>query len=119
MLRSLLPASLAASLCCVVASAVPAIAQNRSLWLYNGQNATVSGYFLAGENIYGTCDSDCYDLDLFLYDTAGNLVASDTLLDSYPIVTAPYTGNFSVTVTMPNCSHSAGCAVGVSSDHGF
>ncbi len=119
MRRSFLPISLAVALCGGAMSSLPAAAQDRSLWLYNGQSATVYGYFLAGEGIYGSCDYDCYDLDLYLYDSAGNLVASDTLLDSFPIVNAPYTGNFTIEVTMPNCSHSAGCAVEVSSDYGF
>ncbi|NJK72043.1 MAG: hypothetical protein HC926_01095 [Synechococcaceae cyanobacterium SM2_3_60] len=119
MLRSLLPASLAAALCCGAVGSLPAAAQDRSLWLYNGESTTVYGYFLAGEGIYGSCDYDCYDLDLYLYDSTGRLVDSDTLLDSIPIVNAPYTGNFEIQVTMPNCSHSAGCAVEVSSDYGF
>ncbi len=117
MLRSLLPASLVAGLCCTLT--MPAQAQDRELWLFNGESTTVSGYFLEGERIYGSCDSDCADLDLFLYDAGGNLVSSDTLLDAVPIVAVPFTGDFLVEVTMVNCTHSAGCAVEVSSDHGF
>ncbi len=117
MLRSLLPASLVAGLCCTLA--LPAQAQDRELWMYSGESTTVSGYFLEGESIYGSCDSDCTDLDMFLYDSGGNLVSSDTLLDSIPIVTTPFTGDFFVEVTMVNCTTSAGCAVEVSSDHGF
>lgn len=119
MLRSFVPVSLVAGLCCIISSAAPALAQDRSLWMYSGESSSVSGYFLEGESIYGTCDADCSDLDLFLYDGAGNLVASDTLLDAVPIVTAPYAGDFTVTVSMPSCSTSAGCAVGISSDNGF
>ncbi|NJL98735.1 MAG: hypothetical protein HC924_07940 [Synechococcaceae cyanobacterium SM2_3_2] len=94
-------------------------AQSRELWLYNGNVETVSGYFLAGEQISGWCDSDCYDLDLVLVDGSGQAVSEDFLPDAVPVVMAPYSGEFSVRVIMANCSHSAGCAVSVDSTHGF
>jgi hypothetical protein len=97
----------------------PIMAQDRSLWLHDGEETSVSGYFYAGENIYGDCDGDCYDLDLFLYDNAGRLVDSDELKDAYPILQAPYEGTFSVRVKMYDCTHVAGCAVEISSDYGF
>ncbi|MEL6136265.1 MAG: hypothetical protein AAFR42_02475 [Cyanobacteria bacterium J06628_6] len=103
----------------IVGTMTEARAQDRDLWLYNGQTATVEGYFAAGEAIYGSCDGDCYDLDLFLYNGAGQLVYQDTELDSVPVVVAPYEGTFFVEVSMPNCSHSQGCAAWVSSDYGF
>ncbi len=95
------------------------LAQSRSLWLYNGNVETISGYFLAGEVIEGWCDQDCYDLDLVLLDTSGRVVSEDRLTDSIPIVTAPYTGDFRIRVIMHNCSHSAGCAAWVDSTYGF
>ena len=100
-------------------TAVANTGDSRAEWLYNGQSTTISGYFLAGESIYGTCDEDCFDLDLFLYDSAGNLVSQDVELDAYPIVTAPREGQYTIEVSMPNCSHSDGCAVEITSDYGF
>mgnify|MGYP005851515895 CR=1 FL=1 len=103
----------------VLGSMIDANAQSRDLWLYNGGSETVQGYFYAGERIYGWCDQDCYDMDLFLYDVNGNLLTQDTAVDPNPVVYAPYEGNFYVEVTMPNCSHSSGCAAWVDSDAGF
>lgn len=97
----------------------PALAQDRTIWLSNNGQTSVTGYFLAGEDIYASCDADCADLDLFLYTESGVLVDSDDALDSFPIITAPYEGTFSVQVTMPSCNHSAGCSVSLSSDYGF
>ncbi|MGF1577173.1 MAG: hypothetical protein ACFCU9_14780 [Cyanophyceae cyanobacterium] len=102
-----------------VFSSSSASAQSRELWLFNGNAETVSGYFLAGEQISGWCDSDCYDLDLVLVDGSGQSVSEDFLPDAVPVVTAPYSGQFSVRVIMANCAHSAGCAVSVDSTHGF
>ncbi|MEL7069021.1 MAG: hypothetical protein AAGN15_10275 [Cyanobacteria bacterium J06581_3] len=96
-----------------------AIAQDRSLWLRNNEHAMLQGYFLQGEDIYAICDSDCSDLDLFLYAENGSLVDADDALDAFPIVTAPYEGTFSLQVAMPSCRHSAGCAASISSDYGF
>jgi len=97
----------------------PALAQDRTIWLNDNGKTTVTGYFLEGEDIYASCDADCTDLDLFLYTEVGVLVDSDEALDSFPIITAPYEGTFSVEVTMPSCTHSAGCSVSLSSDYGF
>ncbi len=97
----------------------PAFAQDRTIWLNDNAETTVTGYFLEGEDIYASCDEDCSDLDLFLYTEIGVLVDSDDAVDPFPIVTAPYDGTFSVQVTMPACNHTAGCSVSVSSDHGF
>jgi hypothetical protein len=94
-------------------------AQDRSLWLSYGQSATVQGYFAAGERIYGSCDGDCYDLDLFLYDAYGQLVYQDTATDAVPVIAAPYEGTFTIEISMPNCAHPSGCAAWVSSDYGF
>ena len=93
-------------------------AQSRELWMYDNQTATVSGYFLAGESIYGACDIDCSDMDLFLYD-GSSLISEDSLGDDFPIVTAPYEGYFTLQVSMYSCHHVQGCAVAIDSDHGF
>lgn len=115
--------SIATTLACASIALVgivsPAFAQDRTIWLNDNGQTTVSGYFLRGEDIYASCDEDCMDLDLFLYNEMGVLVDSDDALDSFPILTAPYEGTFSVQVTMPSCTHSAGCSVSLSSDYGF
>jgi hypothetical protein len=36
--------------------------------------------------LMGGCDTDCTDLDLVLYDAAGNRVDQDVQVDDYPIV---------------------------------
>ncbi|MGQ9837859.1 MAG: hypothetical protein ACUVRV_07805 [Cyanobacteriota bacterium] len=94
-------------------------AQSRNLWLRQGQSTVTSGYFYRGENIWATCDLDCYDVDLVLYDANGQVVATDQLSDDYPIVQAPYEGNFFVKVILFSCTHPSGCAVQVDSDYGF
>lgn len=100
--------------------ATAAMAQDYSLWLYSGDSTTVDGYLLTEEAVYANCDEDCLDLDLFLYDAVtGELVAQDTAEDAVPYVVAPWDGDFVVEVSMPDCSHPDGCAVWVSSDHGF
>ncbi len=100
--------------------ATAASAQDRSLWLYSGETTVLDGYFFTGEGIYGECDEDCFDMDLFLYDAVtGELVSQDVEPDAVPYVIAPWEGDFVVEITMPNCSHPDGCAVWVSSEHGF
>jgi hypothetical protein len=97
-----------------------ALAQDRTLWLYTGDTTTVDGYFFYGEGIYGDCDADCFDLDLFLYDAVtGELVDQDVEPDAVPYVIAPWEGDFVIEVTMPDCDHPDGCAVWISSDEGF
>jgi len=117
-LRSVLTAAAFAT-AAIAGTVAEAKAQDRSLWLYDGQSTNVQGYFVSGEAIYATCDGDCYDLDLFLFDSAGRLVAQDVELDSAPVVFAPYEGNFTIEVSMPNCTHSQGCAAWVASDYSF
>jgi len=96
-----------------------AIAQDRSLWLTHNSRTRLQGYFLQNEDIFALCDTDCQDIDLFLYNEQGTLVDSDDAVDAFPIVTAPYDGAFTLEITMPACSHSAGCAASISSDFGF
>jgi hypothetical protein len=66
----------------------PALAQERSIWLADGELVTMTGYLLEGENVYADCDEDCSDLDLFLYNDVDKLVSADEALDSFPVVTA-------------------------------
>ncbi|MEO1592280.1 MAG: hypothetical protein AAFU71_13440 [Cyanobacteria bacterium J06632_22] len=94
-------------------------AQDHSVWLHENEETTFTANFLAGENIRGVCDGDCFDLNLFLYDSAGNLVAQDSRLGSAPAVTVPHSGVFTVRASMPNCTHAAGCAAYFQSDYGF
>lgn len=56
--------------------------------------------------IVGVCDSDCADLDLYVQDRTGEVVASDNTLDSIPVVSyaASATGNHVITANMYNCS---------------
>lgn len=56
--------------------------------------------------IVGACDTDCSDLDLILYDGAGNQIDSDMLQDDFPIVdvTPSRSGTFTVFVSMASCS---------------
>jgi hypothetical protein len=74
---------------------------------------------LADEAVYASCDDDCTDLDLLLYDAgSGELVASDTLVDAVPVVVAPYEGNFVIEVVMASCSAEP-CEAWTTSDAGF
>ena len=116
-LRSMLAASVFATVA-ITSSVTEAKAQNREVWLYTGQSTIVSGNFVGGEVIYGTCDNDCYDLDLFLYDAQGQQINQDVANDATPILVAPYDGYFEIGVAMPNCNADA-CAAWVSSDYGF
>src|SRR3954454_17902130 len=56
--------------------------------------------------IMGGCDKDCSDLDLVLYDSAGNQVDSDVQADDYPIVAVkPATAAaYTLEVRMAKCS---------------
>lgn len=117
-IRSLMTAAAFAAVA-ITSTITEAKAQNREVWLYSGQSTLISGNFAAGEAIYGSCDSDCYDMDLFLYNSQGQLVSQDTASDAAPVLVAPYTGYFEINVAMPNCAHSQGCAAWVSSDYGF
>jgi hypothetical protein len=56
--------------------------------------------------ILGFCDNDCSDVDLTLFDAAGNEVDSDLQVDDYPVVSvAPtHSGRYRVRVTMATCT---------------
>ena len=48
----------------------------------------IEGYFLEGEYIYGDCDQDCFDLDLFLYDAVLNSCLISCLPPTQSLVSA-------------------------------
>lgn len=94
-------------------------AQSRTDWLSTGQSVSYDGFLLSGETVYATCDGDCADLDILLYDANnGDLVDSDTLMDAQPVVVAPYEGTFVIEVVMASCSIEP-CAVWTDSEYGF
>lgn len=97
----------------------PAIAQDHSVFLAEGESETFEAYFLEGEVISAVCDEDCSDVDLYLYTELEVLVDSDVELDAYPVLIAPFDGVFTVEVTMPSCSYNAGCSVDIASEYGF
>lgn len=112
-------AALACSTLALAGGAGLAQAQSRTDWLSSGQSVSYNGYLYAGENVYATCDGDCTDLDIMLYDAnSGQLVDSDTLMDDQPVVTAPYEGSFVIEVVMASCSIEP-CAAWTDSDYGF
>lgn len=103
----------------VAATASIAQAQSRVDWLASGDSMSYDGYLLAEEAVFASCDSDCADLDIFLYDAiSGELVASDTLVDAAPVVVAPYEGDFVIQVVMASCSLEP-CETWTDSDAGF
>ncbi|MEM6837978.1 MAG: hypothetical protein AAF609_14120 [Cyanobacteria bacterium P01_C01_bin.120] len=88
-------------------------------YLASGESVTYEGYFLANEDIYASCDVNCDDLDIYLYDAqTEELIESDTLIDASPIVTAPYSGDFWVETVMVTCQAIA-CETWTDSDEGF
>ena len=88
-------------------------------FLSSGESEIYEGYLLAGEAVYASCDFDCGDLDIYLYDAqTGELMESDTLLDAQPIVVAPYDGDFIIETVMVTCSTSI-CEAWTNSDEGF
>jgi hypothetical protein len=56
--------------------------------------------------VMATCDEDCSDLDLELYDAEGNLLAYDDAVDPTPMVTftPEVSGPYTVDVIMYACS---------------
>ena len=102
----------------VAGTVTTAIAQDRTVWLDSGDVASYNGYFRAGESIYGGCDGDCQNLDISIYD-GDTLLVEDNQPDKEPMVVVPSDGDFTVKLTMDQCSHSSGCQAWVSSDDGF
>lgn len=112
-------AALACSTLALASGAAVVQAQSRTDWLSTGQSASYNGFLYAGETVYATCDSDCTDLDIMLYDaSSGQLVDSDTLMDAQPVVVAPYEGDFIIEVVMASCSIEP-CATWTDSEYGF
>ena len=64
--------------------------------------------------IVGACDTDCADLDFWLYDENDNLIDSDTGTDAVPVVrvTPRWSGTFSLRVRMVACTVEP-CAYGI------
>jgi hypothetical protein len=64
--------------------------------------------------LLGVCDEDCTDVDLRLFDAAGNEVDSDVEMDDYPIVQVrpSRSATYRVKVIMATCSTSP-CFYGV------
>ena len=64
--------------------------------------------------IVGVCDRDCRDLDIALFDNAGNLIASDLKNDDTPIITINpnRSGAYRIRVNMANCNANS-CYYGV------
>jgi hypothetical protein len=70
------------------------------------ERLTVRLYAGLSSQIMGGCDPDCSDLDLVLYDSAGNPVDSDVQADAYPIVAVRPAQDsvYSLEVRMTKCS---------------
>lgn len=64
--------------------------------------------------IWGVCDQDCTDIDLILYDSDGDQVASDVLTDNQPLLSVIPTRDqrYRIKVSMANCSDNP-CRYGV------
>jgi hypothetical protein len=64
--------------------------------------------------ILGTCDEDCGDLDLKVYDDNGNLIASDNDTDGTPIVrlSPQWSAGFTVRAEMASCGKNP-CQYGI------
>jgi hypothetical protein len=56
--------------------------------------------------VIGVCNESCGDLDLRMYDAAGQIVTADTLADDVPIlrVTPRATGNYAIEADMAQCA---------------
>lgn len=103
----------------IAAINVPAKADVYTAFLANGESEVYEGYFLADEDIYASCDINCEDLNIYLFDLlTGELIESDTLADANPVVTAPYDGAFIVETEMVFC-YADICEVWTDSDEGF
>jgi hypothetical protein len=62
----------------------------------------------------GSCDQDCGDLDLEIYDDNGNLIDSDIELDDFPILSVQprWNAHFTIRAKMEHCSN-APCRYGI------
>lgn len=75
--------------------------------LNNGARERLTVRLGAGltSQIMGGCDTDCSDIDLVLFDAAGNQIDSDVQADDYPIVSAKPAsdGVYTLEVRMVKC----------------
>ena len=64
--------------------------------------------------LFGACDNDCRDVDLKIFDTAGNLLMQDVAVDDTPVLTftANSSGKYRVQVVMATCNRNP-CYYGV------
>jgi hypothetical protein len=64
--------------------------------------------------IVGVCDRDCQDLDIALYDSRGNLIASDLQDDDIPAISInpSRSGTYKVRIDMANCDTNS-CYYGI------
>ncbi|MEA5465710.1 hypothetical protein [Leptothoe sp. PORK10 BA2] len=85
-------------------------------FLYEGESTSYEVYLLSGQSIYATCDENCFDIDLFLYDSTGAVVGADEATDAQPVIVAPYEGSFLVEMYMSSCATTEGCAAWLAYD---
>jgi hypothetical protein len=75
--------------------------------LKNGASERLSVHLGPGltTQLMGGCDTDCSDLDLILYDSAGTRVDQDVQADDYPIVSTkpPADAAYTIEVRMVHC----------------
>ncbi len=64
--------------------------------------------------IVAVCDEDCSDIDMWIYDSSGNLIDADELDDDTPIVdvTPRWDGKFKIKIKMYECTREP-CKVGI------
>ena len=84
--------------------------------IYNGRTDTYRITLEGGQEymIVSFCDSDCDDVDLYLYNNNGDLIDEDVELDDYPIVSASPKGRsrYQVEIAIPGCN-AGRCTVGI------
>ncbi|MEM6879035.1 MAG: hypothetical protein AAF544_10775 [Bacteroidota bacterium] len=90
--------------------------QTEYFWLDGNEEVTIQ-LNLNNYNqysIWGACDDDCEDLDMYLTDAYGNEVDSDVLTDAIPLIdpSNPPSGPYTLRVKMYDCNVEP-CRVGV------
>lgn len=90
--------------------------ETRFATLYPQQSGGQSLYLLQGISyvITATCDQFCYDLDLSLYDSYGNIVASDYSVGKVAQLqlSPDWDEHYYLQVDMPDCRNPQGCLYG-------
>ena len=75
--------------------------------LLRGQSQDIEVRLQSGVEyrVLGSCDNECADVDLAIYDSRGRLLDSDLLLDDYPVLNlrADTTNLYRIRVTMASC----------------